>query len=96
MTTDSTIPDGEYFLHPAGWECWIFARFSGGRLVGYTEEANMGTHRAAGDKYSGLDPDDGVEVDSDIAEAVIREVMGPDTNSDLVVVEAAIDEKEAT
>jgi len=83
-----SIPDGGYYLWPEG-SAWIYVRMSGGRIRSMTEEANLATHVAARDRFSSLDPEAHSPtspriVDRDTAEAIIQEVMGEDTDPELV------------
>lgn len=80
------IPDGVYFLHPEG-SAWIAAEFRRGKCVDTTEAANAGTHATANDDWSGCVPsDDDKEVSSTVATAIVREVLGDDVNSEMVIV----------
>ena len=83
------IPDGTYFLHPDG-SCWQSAMYRDGQYQGGSSESLAASHAAAQDQYADVVPTEGdEEVDADVAEAIIREVMGPDTYLDMVVVERA-------
>lgn len=89
MTTTTKINDGTYFLHPEG-SCWIGAEYRNGRYVGRIEESNAATHAAASDHHAGTVPSEAdTDVDIATAEAIVREVMGEDTCSDMVVVQMA-------
>lgn len=87
MKTTTKIADGIYFLHPDG-SCWIGADYRNGRCVGRIEESNAATHAAAGDRYAGIVPSDiDEDIDLETAEAIIRDVMGEDTDPYCVVVQ---------
>jgi hypothetical protein len=76
MTTETKIEDGVYFLHPDG-SAWIAAEFRHGKLASMTEESNA---------WVGMHPSDGDgEVDTDMAVAIVAEVM-PDSDPLLVAV----------
>lgn len=88
MTSQTPIiADGLYHLYPEG-SAWIAARFRGGRCVAQTEQANHGSHVAAGDDWSDGAPDAATESDvaRDVAAQIVRRVMGDDTYPEYVVV----------
>ena len=86
MSDETRISDGNYFLHPEG-SCWILAQYYEGKYCGGTEQACAETHMAGNDQLAGIVPsDDDEEMDADVAEAIIRDVMGYDTYLDMVVV----------
>ena len=94
MALTVSIPDGGYYLWPQG-SAWIYVRMSGGRIRSMTEEANLATHIAARDRFASLDPEAHSPIDDDqnvsprivgrdTAEAIIQEVMGEDTDPEVV------------
>lgn len=80
MTTTATIPDGIYFVHPDG-SAWFAAIYRDGRIVSIVEESMASTHAAAGDRHDGIMPlDSDVEVPSDLAARIVRDVLGDDVD----------------
>lgn len=80
------IIDGMYFLHPEG-SCWIGAEYRNGLYIGRIEQSNAATHAAARDHYAGTVPSEtDEEVSLPVAEAIVRDVMGEDTDPHMVVV----------
>lgn len=78
MTT--TIRDGIYYIFPEG-SAWIAAEFRGGKCVDTAHEADAGTHEASCDEWAGVVPaDSDVDVDADVADAIIREAIGDDAD----------------
>ncbi len=91
------IDDGVYFLHPEGSD-WIALRFRNQKIVGQSCGADLGTHNAANDDWSEIEPSDSdEECESDeIASTIIRKYAaywGRDIREDCISVSAWKDRK---
>ena len=85
-TKTATIPDGVYYLHADG-SAWQAAVYRGGRLRAESNEADQASHDAARDDLADLGPSDNdVEMTGDVADAIVREVMGAKTDLHAVIV----------
>jgi len=79
------VPDGIYILAPEG-SGWIGVKVRDGRVVATCEESLLGTFVASGDSRADLAPrdDDEINEDDDLHDWLVREVMGNDTDPELV------------
>jgi len=55
------IPDGIYFVQPAG-AAWTAVRFAAGELAEIAEEATAASHAAAADRWAGIVPSEDDEL----------------------------------
>lgn len=87
MTTTkrNRVVDGVYYLHPDGG-AWTGVEYRGGRVRATWEEADMGSHDAAGDRHAGRYPSESdVQVGPRTAVRIIADVM-PRSYPEMVMV----------
>jgi hypothetical protein len=80
--------DGCYYIAPEG-SAWEYIEVVEGMIVSSTSEADLDTHRSAGDDFATLDPSTSRPVyDRRLARRIIR-LWRPDANPDVCIVARA-------